>query len=62
MSGFEILAAVGGVSGFLLIVGLIAAAFAKWRSTTDETTAALWKGEAEAQKARADRYYISRSS
>lgn len=41
--------------GSLATIGMLASAFVRWRSSSDETTGALWKGEAEAQKARADR-------
>ncbi|WP_200209106.1 hypothetical protein [Micromonospora coerulea] len=49
------LAIAGVIWGSIATVGAIAAAFIRWRSTSDETTAALWKEEAEAWKARAIR-------
>lgn len=49
----------GSVTGALVAVLTIGAAvgilWARMRSSADETTAVLWRGEAEAQKARADR-------
>lgn len=36
-------------------IGAVAAAVIRWRSSADETTAELWKGEAEAYKAKAER-------
>ncbi|MEV6638095.1 hypothetical protein AB0M54_45970 [Actinoplanes sp. NPDC051470] len=45
----------GTVAGVVALVALIAVAVVRWRSTSDEETSRLWKGEAEAQKARADR-------
>jgi len=48
-----------GFSGWaftaLTAVGLLAAAYVRVRSSVDNQTAEIWKGEAEAQKARADR-------
>lgn len=36
-------------------IGAVAAAFTRWRSASTETVSVLWREEAEAQKARADR-------
>jgi chromosome segregation ATPase len=41
----------GGAAG----LGALAAAFVRIKSSVDNQTAEIWKGEAEAQKARADR-------
>lgn len=50
---------VGSITGALIAVLTVGAAagilWARMRSSADETTAGLWRGEAEAQKARADR-------
>lgn len=45
----------GAVAAILTIAAIAGMIWARVRSSADETTAALWKGEAEAQKARADR-------
>lgn len=37
------------------LAGLVAGIVAKFRTSADEQTLAVWKGEAEAQKVRADR-------
>ncbi|MFF7233944.1 hypothetical protein [Streptomyces sioyaensis] len=51
----DLLSYAGWVFGALAGIGAIAAAVVKVKSTVDNTTAEIWKGEAEAQKARADR-------
>jgi hypothetical protein len=43
------------VFGALAVIGALAAAYVRVRSSVDNATAEIWKGEAEAQKARADR-------
>lgn len=43
------------IFGALAAVSTVAAAYVLVRSSVDNQTAAIWKGEAEAQKARADR-------
>jgi TolA-binding protein len=45
----------GWAFGALATVGALAAAYVRVRSSVDNQTAEIWKGEAEAQKARADR-------
>ncbi|MFD6970133.1 hypothetical protein [Streptomyces sp. NPDC059949] len=45
----------GWVFGALATFGAVGAAYVRVRSDTDNATAEIWKGEAEAQKARADR-------
>ncbi len=45
----------GWAFGALAAVGAVAAAYVRVRSSVDNQTAEIWKGEAEAQKARADR-------
>lgn len=45
----------GWIVGGLAISGALAAAWVKVRSSIDNQTAEIWKNEAEAQKARADR-------
>ncbi|MFJ7590180.1 hypothetical protein ACIQZO_22895 [Streptomyces sp. NPDC097617] len=45
----------GWVFGALAAVGALGAAYVRVRSSVDNATAEIWKGEAEAQKARADR-------
>lgn len=47
------LAIAGVIWGGLATIGALAAAVVRIRSDSDETTAALWKEEAEAWKARA---------
>jgi citrate lyase beta subunit len=43
------------LTGLAALVSIAAGLIAKFRSTADEQTLIVWKGEAEAQKARADR-------
>ncbi|WP_326827357.1 hypothetical protein [Streptomyces sp. NBC_01751] len=50
-----LLGVAGWVLGATAVLGSLAAAFVKIRSSVDNQTAEIWKGEAEAQKARADR-------
>jgi hypothetical protein len=45
----------GWIFGSFAGIGALAAAYVRIRSSVDDQTAAIWKGEAEAQKARADR-------
>jgi TolA-binding protein len=45
----------GWAFGALATLGALAAAYVRVRSSVDNQTAEIWKGEAEAQKARADR-------
>lgn len=45
----------GFVWAGLATVAALAAAVARWRSSSDETTATLWKDEAAAWKAKAER-------
>ncbi|MEV5080335.1 hypothetical protein AB0K74_16395 [Streptomyces sp. NPDC056159] len=45
----------GWVFGGLATLGALGAAYVRVRSSVDNATAEIWKGEAEAQKARADR-------
>jgi hypothetical protein len=45
----------GWVFGSVAGIGALAAAYVRVRSSVDDQTAEIWKGEAEAQKARADR-------
>jgi hypothetical protein len=45
----------GWVFGSVTGIGALAAAYVRVRSSVDDQTAEIWKGEAEAQKARADR-------
>ncbi|KUL42196.1 hypothetical protein [Streptomyces regalis] len=45
----------GWIFGSVAGVGALAAAYIRVRSSVDNQTAETWKGEAEAQKARADR-------
>ncbi|XVU22540.1 hypothetical protein ACQPZJ_35465 [Actinoplanes sp. CA-054009] len=47
-----VVALVAGVLGLVALVGIL---WARFRTSADETTALLWKGNAEAEKARADR-------
>ena len=47
--------AAGWTFGALATLGALAAAYVRVRSSVDNQTAEIWKGEAEAQKARADR-------
>jgi hypothetical protein len=47
-----VVAVLAGLAGLAVIVGVL---IARARNSADETTLAVWKGEAEAQKARADR-------
>jgi hypothetical protein len=49
----------GWVFGSVAGVGALAAAWIRVRSSVDDQTAAIWKGEAEAQKARADRLEVA---
>ena len=42
----------GAVLGLMALAGAV---WGKFRTSADESTLAVWKGEAEAQKARADR-------
>ncbi|MET9729332.1 hypothetical protein ABZZ79_01315 [Streptomyces sp. NPDC006458] len=51
----DIMAIAGWVFGALAGIGALAAAFVKVKSNVDNATAEIWRGEAEAQKARADR-------
>jgi uncharacterized protein YlxW (UPF0749 family) len=48
----------GWVFGALAGIGALAAAVVKVKSNVDNATAEIWKGEAEAQKARADRLEV----
>lgn len=45
----------GWVFGALAVLAALGAAYVRVRSSVDNATAEIWKGEAEAQKARADR-------
>lgn len=47
-----LLAILGGIVALAAVVGLV---IARIRTSADESTLAIWKGEAEAQKARGDR-------
>jgi hypothetical protein len=49
----------GWAFGALATVGALAAAYVRVRSSVDNQTAEIWKGEAEAQKARADRLEVA---
>lgn len=49
------LAILGVIFGAITILGLLATAYVRWRSSSVETTATLWKEEAEAWKAKANR-------
>ncbi|MEU9975084.1 hypothetical protein [Streptomyces sp. NPDC051014] len=51
----NLLNAAGWAFGALATLGALAAAYVRVRSSVDNQTAEIWKGEAEAQKARADR-------
>jgi cell shape-determining protein MreC len=51
----------GWVFGALAAIGALASAYVKVRSSVDDTTANIWKGEAEAQKARAERLEMALS-
>lgn len=51
----DLVAVAGWVFGSLAILGALGAAYVRVRSSVDNATAEIWKGEAEAQKARADR-------
>jgi TolA-binding protein len=51
----DLLGFAGWVFGALATLGAVGAAYVRFRSDTDNATAEIWKGEAEAQKARADR-------
>lgn len=42
----------------LATVGAFGAAFVRWRSSVDETTTAVWREEAEAYKAKAERLEV----
>lgn len=56
MTPVELVGSVAGVVAAVLTVGAaVGVLWARMRSSADETTAGLWRGEAEAQKARADR-------
>ena len=50
-----LLGVAGWVFGALAAIGALASAYVKVRSSVDDTTVSIWKGEAEAQKARAER-------
>jgi hypothetical protein len=50
-----LLGVAGWVFGALTGIGALAAAFVRVKSSVDNQTAEIWKGEAEAQKTRADR-------
>lgn len=54
----SLLSYAGWLFGGLATLGAVTAAFVKVKSTVDNTTAEIWKGEAEAQKARADRLEV----
>jgi uncharacterized protein YlxW (UPF0749 family) len=54
----DLLAIAGWVFGALGVIGTLAAAVVKVKSNVDNATAEIWKGEAEAQKARADRLEV----
>lgn len=45
----------GWIFGSVAGIGALAAAYVRVRSSVDNQTAEIWKGEAEAQKTRADR-------
>jgi predicted nucleic acid-binding Zn-ribbon protein len=49
------LAVASAVWAAVATIGALGAAFVRWRSDSDETTALLWKEEAEAWKAKAER-------
>jgi ABC-type transporter Mla subunit MlaD len=51
----NLLGIAGWVFGALASLGALGAAYVRVRSGVDNATAEIWKGEAEAQKARADR-------
>jgi hypothetical protein len=51
----NLLSVAGWVFGCLAALGALGAAYVRVRSGVDNATAEIWKGEAEAQKARADR-------
>lgn len=46
----------------LATIGALAAAFTRWRSGSDETTAVLWQAEAVAWKAKAERLEVDLSN
>jgi metal-dependent amidase/aminoacylase/carboxypeptidase family protein len=53
------------IGGIVALFGLIATAaviVVRWRTSSDETTAKLWKEEAEAWKAKAERLEVMYSS
>ncbi|MBK3559306.1 hypothetical protein JHN55_22825 [Streptomyces sp. MBT56] len=54
----DFLGIAGVVFGALAAVGVLGAAYVRVRSDVDNATAEIWKGEAEAQKARADRLEV----
>ncbi|MGW0920394.1 hypothetical protein ACWD3J_15415 [Streptomyces sp. NPDC002755] len=51
----DFLAIAGWAFGAIAALGALGAAYVRVRSDADNATAEIWKGEAEAQKARADR-------
>ncbi|MDT0472789.1 hypothetical protein RM863_11695 [Streptomyces sp. DSM 41014] len=51
----DLLSLSGWLFGSLALLGALSAAYVRVRSSVDNATAEIWKGEAEAQKARADR-------
>lgn len=51
----------GWIFGSVAGIGALAAAYVRVRSSVDNQTAEIWKGEAEAQKARADRLEVALS-
>lgn len=51
----SILEIAGLIWGGTATIGAIAAAAVRWRSSSDETTAALWRDEAAAWRAKAER-------
>ncbi|MDG9711154.1 hypothetical protein [Streptomyces sp. DH10] len=54
----DLLSYAGWIFGALAGIGALAAAVVKVKSNVDNATAEIWKGEAEAQKARADRLEV----
>ncbi|MEU8086339.1 hypothetical protein AB0B57_22355 [Micromonospora sp. NPDC049101] len=56
MTGLELAGAIAGlVVAVLAVAAVIGVLWARIRTSSDETTAALWKGEAEAWKSKAER-------
>lgn len=53
--GSDVIEFAGWIWAGLATIGAVAAAIIRWRSSSDETTAALWKEEAAAWKAKAER-------